>query len=275
MEKGKFILTNGIFLTFDEFNISFQETQSPGFTEHFRAVRTNFPFFKETLEIIKLKLLLFSQSFPEFTENDGANLKRQMERTLTKNKHFLGAKVSLSFKFLEKRISYTIHSEATETTDFELNEKGLFAEIFDKIQKPASSLSTITLGSTPYWEIAESFRRKTTIDEFLIVSTSDFVLETPYSNIYLISGTTVRGVSGNSGAYEDITKPLITDICNKLKLFYSEDEAITIDRLSKADEIFTVNAIHGIRWIIGIGGKRYFNNITRKINELFKQFTIN
>ena len=275
MEKGKFILTNGIFLMFDEFNISFQETQSPGFTEHFRAVRTSFPFFKETLKIIKLKFLLFNQQFPELTENDGAYLKRQMERTLTKNKHFLGAKVSLSFKFSEKKISYTIHSETTETADFELNEKGLFAEIFDKIQKPVSSLSTIALGSTPYWEIAESFRRGTTIDDFLIISTSDFVLETHYSNIYLISGTTVWGVSGNSGAYEDITKPLIIDICNKLNLFYSEDEAITIDRLNKADEIFTVNAIQGIRWIIGIGGKRYFNNITRKISELFKQFTIN
>ena len=39
-------------------------------TEKIRAVRSSFPFFSESIEMIKLKLLIFNQSFPELIENE-------------------------------------------------------------------------------------------------------------------------------------------------------------------------------------------------------------
>jgi branched-subunit amino acid aminotransferase/4-amino-4-deoxychorismate lyase len=274
MTKGKFILVNGAFVAAEEYRISIEESECTGFSEQFRAIKTVLPFFDETLETIKLKFLLLNNDYKEFTENKGAVLKRQIERTLTKNKHFLGAIVTLSFKFSGTKVNYTIQSETTESAGFDLNEKGLFTEIFDKIQKPASSLSTISLGSAPYWEIAEQYRDKSKLDEYLLISTSNSILEVPHSNIYLINGKSVLGAPETIGAYEDITKTLIIRIFNDLNLSYSESIEITYDIINSAEEIFAVDAIRGIRWIIGIGGKRYFNNTVRKINELFKQYTV-
>lgn len=273
MSKGKFILVNGSFIPSDDYRISVEELQSAHFSEYFRSVKTSFPFFSETLDLIKLKLLLFNAVFPEFTDEEGAGLKRQMERTLTKNKHFLGAKVTLTFWIADKKVTYTIQSETIEPAGYQLNEKGLFAEVFDKIQKPASSLSTLSLGSVAYWEIAERYRTESPTDEFIIIGNSDTILETPGANIYLVRGKKVKGASAEDGAYVDVTQSLLLHIFVKLGLEYTEEE-ITLDELKQAEEVFSANAIQGIQWIIGIGGKRYFNNTTRKIAELFNNLTI-
>lgn len=270
MSKGRYILVNGAFVPTEDYQISLAESELLHFSEKFRAIRSNFPFFEETLQIIRLKLLYYNQLFPEFTTDNGTVLRRQLERTLTKNKHFMGAIATVTFKFNGQKVNYTIQSEKTEPIGYELNEKGLYVEIINPIQKSASSLSNLTLGSEIYWHIASNHLKESTADELLIVNTSNGIIEAPESNIYLIKDKTVRGASSEQGAYVDITKPLMLDLLGRLKLGYAEDQEITETNLREADELLIVNSIKGIRWVIGFEGKRYFNNTIRKINELFK-----
>lgn len=269
MNTGKYILVNGTFIPTDEYRISLQESDAFLFAEKIRAVRTNFPFFSETLEIIKLKLLIFNQSFPEFTDRDGSGFKRQLERTLTKNKLFLGAIFTINFRCLNDKLHYTIHAEKFENTDFELNEKGLFVDVFDKIQKPSSSLSNLSLGSEVYWNIARNHLKGSLVDQFLLVNQEDNVVEAIEANVYLIIGNEIIGASCEHGAYLDISQPLLLDIVGKLNLRYSERDKITLQDICSAEEIMTVNAIEGIRWIVGFEGKRFFNNTIRKISDIF------
>lgn len=269
MSKGKYILENGTFVPTEEFRISLQESNALLFSERIRAVRTSFPFFAETLEIIKLKLLLFNQSFPEFTDHGGTGLKRQLERTLTKNKLFLGAVFSVSFYCLNEKVQYFIESEKFEPADFELNEKGLFIEVFDKIKKSSSSISNLSLGSEIYWNIARNHLKSTMIDQLLLVNTEDHIIEALESNLYLINGDQIRGASCEHGAFLDISQPILFDIFRKLHLRYSEYEAITIADVRLAEEIMIVNAVEGIRWIVGLEGKRFFNHTIRKISDVF------
>jgi len=274
MSKGKYILVNGSFVPTDEYQISLIESDAIHFSEKFRAIRTSFPFFDETLEVIKLKLSLYNQSFAEFTDNDGAALRRQLERTLTKNKHFLGAVLILTLRFTGTKVYFTIQSEKIDPVGYELNEKGLYVEIFDQIRKSTSTLSNLTIGSEIYWGIAVNHLKESSVDEFILVNSSDQIIETPESNIYLIKGRTVRGASSKQGAYQDITKPLILNIFNRLNLEYTEDKGITNEDLRDTEEIMVVNSIKGIRWIVGFEEKRYFNNTIRKISELFNQLAI-
>ena len=121
MNEGKFILVNGAFLPSEEYRISLQEFQAFLFAEKLRAVRTNFPFFHETLEIIRLKLRIFNCSFPDLTDREGTVLKRQLERTLTKNKLFQGAIFTITFRSLNSKMYYSINSEKFDETDFEMD----------------------------------------------------------------------------------------------------------------------------------------------------------
>jgi len=271
MSKGKYLLVNGSFVPTEEYQISLAESEANHFSEKFRAIRSSFPFFSETLDLVKFKLNLYNQSFPEFTDNDGAALKRQLERTLTKNKHFLGAVLILTIRFTGQKVYFTIQSETTDKIGFELNEKGLYVEIFDLIRKSTSTLSNLSLGSEIYWEIAARYLKESSVDEFLLVNSSDHIIETPESNIYLIKGKSVRGASSGQGAYQDITKSLMLDIFNRLNLEYAEDKGITNVDFRDTEEVLVVNSIKGIRWIVGFEEKRYFNNTIRKISELFNQ----
>ena len=271
MSKGKYILVDGSFMLTEEYQISLVESEALHFSEKLRAIRTSFPFFSETLELIRLKLLYYNQTFAEFTADNGSGLKRQLERVLTKNKHFLGAIVTLTFRFTGGKVHYTIQSEKTEPVGFELNEKGLYIEIIRSIQKSTSSLSSLSLGSEIYWNIAASHLKESAADELLIVNTSGGITEASGSNIYLIKDKIIWGASSERGAYEDVTKPLMLNIFGKLKLDYIEDEEITDTDLRDAEELMIVNSTKGIRWVIGFEGKRYFNNTIRKINDLFNQ----
>jgi len=275
MNKGKYILVNGSFVPTEEYQISLAESEALHFSEKIRAIRSSFPFFSETLELIRLKLSLYNQSFPEFTDNGGSELKRQMERTLTKNKHFLGAIITLTFRFTGQNVYFTIQSEKTDLVGYELNEKGLYVEIFAPIKKSISSFSNLSLASEIFWNVAKSHLKESRVDELLIINSSNGIVEAPESNIYLVKGKKVSGASSICGAYEDITKPLMLDVFKRLHLDYTENEMITNSDLHEAEELLIVNSINGIRWVIGFEDKRYFNNTIRKITDLFNQLIFN
>ena len=269
MNEGTYILVNGSFVPMAEYRISLKESEGFLFTERIRAVRSAFPFYREMLEMIKQKLMIFNQSFSELTENDGAELKRQMERTITKNKHFLCLVLSLRFWISDHNIQYSIQSAKHENAGYGLNDKGLYVAVFDTIRKSVSSLSNTSLGSEINWRIAGNYPKDVASDEFLLLNTDGQIIEAVGANVYLIKGSRIKGASIYHGAYADIPKPLMLSVFNKLKLSYSEKDGITEEDMKEADEIFLVNAIDGIRWVVGFEGKRYFNNTTRKINDLF------
>lgn len=273
MSQGKYILVDGTFVSSADYRLTIAEMQELHFSEKFRAIRSAIPFFSETLELLKLKLLYYNRVFPEFTADNGSGLKRQLERTLTKNKHFMGAIITLTFRFSGQKVHYTIQSEKTEPVGYELNDKGMYIEIINPIQKSVSSLSSLSLGSEIYWKIAACHIKESAADELLIVNTSNCIVEAPESNIYLIRGKSVKGASANDGAYTDITKPRMLEVFNKLKLSYIEEEVTETD-LREAEELLIVNSIRGVRWVIGFEEKRYFNQTIRKINDLFNQLTV-
>jgi branched-subunit amino acid aminotransferase/4-amino-4-deoxychorismate lyase len=275
MDKGKYILVNGSFVPSEEYRISLPESEGFLFTEKIRSVRTAFPFFKETLDVIKLKLRIFGLAFPDLTANDGSGLKRQLERTLTKNKHFLGAVFIVTFRFSDQKMHYSIQSGKLENISYELNEKGLYVEAFDEIRKPASTISMLSIGSEIYWNIARNQMTNPMTDHFLIVNTANQVVEISESNIYVLKGKSVRGTSIAQGAYIDVTRPFMLKIFSKFNLEYSEEPGISFQDIREADEIITVNGIEGIRWIVGFEGKRFFNHMARKISEQFNQSMTN
>jgi len=273
MSAGKYILHDGAFVPTEEFRLGLNDVQSLRLTEKFRAVRTSFPFFTESHEMLKLKLVVFNLEFPEFTERSGAGLLRQMSRTLTKNKFFMGACLTVSVWQSNAKVHYSIQPEKLEFADYTLNEKGIYVDVFDKIQKPVSALSNLTTGSELFWKVAQA-QQPEGIDEMLIMNTDDLIIEAPESNIYLISGNKVIATNGECGAYLDVTRSVMAKIFRQMKMEITYNEGILVADLENAEEIMLVNSVDGIRWVAGYSGKRYFNNIIKKVQSLFGQLAV-
>ncbi|MDP2114885.1 MAG: aminotransferase class IV, partial [Bacteroidota bacterium] len=181
----------------------------------------------------------------------------------------LGAVLTIRFWISDQKIQYSIQSAKHENAGYGLNDKGLYVSVFDTIRKSVSSLSNTSLGSELNWRIAGNYPKDVASDEFLLLNTDGQIIEAVGSNVYLIKGRMVKGASIYSGAYADISRTLMLKLFGRLKLSFSESDGITEQELKEADEILLVNAIDGIRWVVGFEGKRYFNNTIRKINELF------
>ncbi|MFY9154002.1 MAG: aminotransferase class IV [Prolixibacteraceae bacterium] len=271
MNFGKYTLVNGTFILSDDYQLSGLDLKALNFTERFRSIRTQLPFFNETLELIRYKLELYNQTFPEFTNNDGAELKRQLERTLAKNKHYLGAILYFTIRFAGNKIHWSVQSEKLSETVFELNDKGLYIFAFEEIQKPVSAISNLSLGSEIYWNLAIAQLKDRVDDRILILNPENHVLEVPESNIYTIKGNLVSTPHISDGAYADISQPKLFDAINRLNLKFSDETPLTIETVLESDEVFIMNAIEGIRWIVGFEGKRYFNTTTRKINDMLNR----
>lgn len=120
-----------------------------------------------------------------------------------------------------------------------------------------------------YWNIAGIRPKDSPVSELVVLNNEDQILEVPRSNIYVFKSGVIKGASIHQGAYADITKPLMLKIFETLKFSYLETEPITLQDINEADEIFLVNAIDGIRWVLGFEGKRYLYSNIRKINNLF------
>jgi branched-subunit amino acid aminotransferase/4-amino-4-deoxychorismate lyase len=269
MNNGAYILVNGTFMASADFSWSPMSVDNFLFSERIRSVRSVFPLFAETIDSIKLQLRLFNQSFPEFTENEGAGLKRQLERTLTKNKFFLGAVLTIRFWLADQKVQYAISCQKHEKANFELNSNGLYISLFSEIKKNYGLLSNLAVGSELIWKIAESHRDIYNADQLLILNEDDQIIEAIRANVYLVKKNEIMGAALHSGAYLDFTKKRLLKTFQQLGLNYHENSPMTEEDIREADEIFIASSVDGIQWVIGYMGKRYFNTITRKIHNQF------
>jgi branched-chain amino acid aminotransferase len=272
--EGKYVLMNGTFVAADDYRISVTESDGFLFAVRIRAIRTSFPFFNEALLHVQLKLQAFNHSFPEFTDREGAAMRRQLERTLTKNKFFMGAVFYLSFWSENGKVCYVIRATKHENADFELNEKGSFAETFDRLMKPACKFYDWSAESDVLWKIARFHLAHSETDQYFLINAEGSIVEAVESNIYCICKDVVYGCSAESGASLNLSRNYLQAVLSKMNLKYVETQGFTSEILIGADEIMLVNAVDGIRWVVGFEGKRYFNQTIRKINDLFSRLWV-
>ncbi|HBL73961.1 MAG: hypothetical protein A2W90_12200 [Bacteroidetes bacterium GWF2_42_66] len=269
---NSFILKNGSFVAADEKLFSIGDAETLLFSEKIRAIRNTFPFFLETVELLLLKFRIFNEPVPELLAYNGRDLKRQLERLLVKNKMYKSAIISIHFFRNKQGFDYILSADPLETFEFEINHKGLLVDIFDKMPKVVSGLSNLSFGSETIWKIAVSYLSGSGSDDFLIINSEEKIIEGIGKKLFLIKDGNITGVSASAGAYMDVVGLVIPAIAKKIGLVYSETDGFTADQLHHADELFLLDAVHGVHWIMGFREKRYYSMKTRQINEELNTF---
>lgn len=264
---SQFILKNEKFFIAEERLFQFSDFDTFLFSEKFRAIRNNFPFYQETVSLILLKFRIFNQPVPELLIGNGHELKRQMERLLVKSKLFKSAVVTVHFFMNKEDVDYILSVEAMDITEFELNKKGLLVDVFDKMPKAVSGLSNLSFGSESLWKVAQTHLRGSGFDDFLIINSNEKIIEGISKKLFLMKGSQLAGVSVTAGAFMDVAGDIIPVIAEKAGLSYAENDGFSEDELFDADELFLLDSINGIHWILGFREKRYYSIKTRQMND--------
>ena len=270
---GSFILYNGSFSRPEEKLFSLGELKQFLFGDELKMIKSNILFWDDHVKLLTLQFQLFHLKLPEFMHHNGKELKRQLERCLTKNKAFRSANIQLSFFHTEDHVNYLVDLVKEQEITYQLQPEGIFLSLYKNITKSDSPLSSLKIGSKTLWEIAlYSNHEKKTIP--VILSNSHCLLETPGSNLFLIHNNTISTPHPASGAYVNPAKRVIQQIAGQAGLNFQEEDKLQEEDLLTAEEVFLADDILGIQYVRAFGMKRYFKKKIMNLNELFNQALI-
>lgn len=166
---------------------------------------------------------------------------------------------------------YLLESQALNLNYYELNKKGLIVDIYDELTKPINKLSNYKTNNALLYVMAGLFQKQHRLDEAVILNQNGFLCESTSSNVFVVYQKQIYTPALSEGCVGGVMRSVVLQIAkmNDIPLIEAQ---ISPEILKEAEEVFVTNASSGIRWVMGYGKKRYFNEmakyLTAKLNEL-------
>ncbi len=154
---------------------------------------------------------------------------------------------------------------------YELNSKGLIVDVYTDITKPINRLSNYKTLNALLFVMAGLFKKERRLDDAIILNNSGFICESSSSNIFVVYNNQVYTPPLSEGCIAGVMRNVTIKIAKENNIEIIEAQ-INPQILIEADEVFLTNAAYGIRWVMGYGKKRYFNEMSKllsaKLNQL-------
>lgn len=143
---------------------------------------------------------------------------------------------------------------------------GLIIGLYTEIKKPYSELSEIKSNNALVYVMAGLYKQKFVFDDVLILNQEGYLCEALSSNVFVYYEKTLYTPAINQGCINGVMRRVVMDIAESEGIPVIEAQ-INAEIMKKADEIFCTNAVQGIQWVMGYKQKRYFNKISRVLQE--------
>src|SRR5690606_4490088 len=164
-----------------------------------------------------------------------------------------------------------VHKLETEVRDKKV---GLIVDLFTEVKKPYSDLSALKTNNALAYVLAGNFKRKFDYDDVFILNQEGFLCEALTSNIFVYFDKVLYTPALNQGCVEGIMRKVVMDMAADEGIPVVEAQ-INPEIMKKADELFCTNAVQGIQWVMGYKQKRYFNKISRLMQEKLLNWSYN
>jgi branched-chain amino acid aminotransferase len=213
----------------------------------------------------------------------GDNISSEMIRghivkLLNKNRIFKGARIRLAvfrdqggyYSPERNSVSWLLESAGLEKEKYELNQKGLTADIFDGLHKPVNQLSNLKTANALPYILAGLFRIENDLDECFVLNQYGRIAECISSNVFLVYEDEVITPSLREGCISGIMREVLLDVLSSVG-YKTVERGIQEKDIRTAEEIFITNAIQGIQWIGAYKNRRYFNFTARKLLSMLNE----
>jgi len=169
------------------------------------------------------------------------------------------------------KFGYVLESSALEEDNYELNKKGLIIDVFDELTKPVNILSNYKTSNSLLYVMAGLYKKQHRLDDAFILNQHGFLCESISSNIFVVYDKKIYTPALSEGCVAGVMRNVVMSMARTHDIAVIEAQ-INPEILKAAEEVFVTNAISGIRWVMGYGRKRYFNEMTKllsaKLNTL-------
>ena len=163
------------------------------------------------------------------------------------------------------KIGYLLEAMALETTNYELNQKGLIVDVFDEITKPINKLANYKTSNALVYVLAGLFQKQNRLDEAMILNQQGFLCESTSSNVFIVYQKQIYTPALTEGCVAGVMRSVVLQLAKTFDMDLVEAQ-ISPEILKEAEEVFVTNASSGIRWVMGYGRKRYFNEVAKELS---------
>lgn len=168
------------------------------------------------------------------------------------------------------KAGYLLEAKPLETQGYEFNKKGVIIDVYDEITKPINKLSNYkTTNSLPF-VMAAIYQKQHRLDEVLLLNQNGFLCESTSSNLFVIYQNQIYTPALSEGCVGGVMRNVIMQLAKQHQLPLIEAQ-INPQILNEAEEVFLTNAVNGVRWVMGYGRKRYFNEIAKAFSGWLNQ----
>jgi len=232
--------------------------------ETIRMANGKIMFLSDHVTRLKLGMTVLRMNLP--AEFKTENFRQLIQELLTQNNLKQNARIRFTVFRNEggfyapetNDISFLIEAEAIETKGYELNQKGLWVDLYTDMRKQINKLSNIKSTNALFYVMAGLAKQSMNLDECLLINENSTVCESISSNIFVVKNGTLFTPPLNDGCVAGIMRKHILNIAHEHKILYFENH-ITMNTLMNGDELFLTNSIKGIQWV-GQLKHKYFTN---------------
>lgn len=162
---------------------------------------------------------------------------------------------------------YLLEASALSDGSYELNKKGLIIDVYDELTKPVNKLSNYKTTSSLLYVMAGLFKKQQQLDEAIVINENGFLCESISSNLFVVYEKQIYTPALSEGCIAGVMRKVVMEMAQSNGIPIVEAQ-INPEILNEAEEVFLTNAVGGIRWVMGYGRKRYFNEVSKHLSGL-------
>ncbi len=163
------------------------------------------------------------------------------------------------------KYGYLLEAIPLDQPNYEINQKGLIVDVYDELTKPIHKFSNYKTNNAMVYVMAGLFQKHNRLDEAIILNQNGFLCESTSSNIFIVYQNQIYTPALAEGCVAGVMRSVVLQLA-KTHNYNIVEAQISPEILKEAEEVFVTNAVTGIRWVMGYGKKRYFNEITKSLS---------
>ena len=168
------------------------------------------------------------------------------------------------------KYGYVLEATPMDNSQYEINKKGLIVDVYNELTKPVNRLSNHKTSSSLLYVMAGLFKKQHKLDESIILNQHGFICETISSNIFGVYDKQIYTPALSEGCIAGVMRKVVMQLARANNINIIEAQ-LNPEVLRQAEEVFVTYAVGGIRWVMGYGRKRYFNEISKNMSALLNQ----
>ena len=243
-----------------------------GLFESMRYMKGELRFPDLHIERIRKGMKLLK--FDNYSQIDTWFIREKAEELIRRNKTGQDARLRLTvfrdagglYSPTANKMAYVLESQKLEESQYTINAKGLIIDVFDEIPKPVNILSNLKTCNALIYVLAGIFKNQNDLDEVLVLNQNGFLCESMSSNVFVVYDRKLYTPALNEGCIAGVMRQVVMRLAKENGIELVEAQ-INPEILNEADEVFLTNAGRGIQWVMGYNNKRYFNEVSRFLNE--------